>query len=307
MLAFIALFLAFVFDCSYAANTIDLHQVSLTLENERDEAIIRRLLGKLPPAEWRFQQDCHDKNQQLECYLGKVLKSQRAASQLLNLARQHDLHLMLDQSKFQSAQKVVFDPRTYQTYVDYPTSDQESIWTPEQVQVVNDVVANLPSKLTSFKHMKNIYHIGGGYFLTRDRSLPSKRPDTVAVTQNPTFLNGVLRNEGFIALFSEPIFTFGNNQDSRDTLVHELAHALDHQSAGTDGLELSRRPEWWSLSWEKIGHQFSPIARKLFVSNYAMTSPAEDFAESVNIYLTAPERLKQASLAKFKFIEQLLR
>ncbi|HWU42983.1 MAG TPA: hypothetical protein VN132_06075, partial [Bdellovibrio sp.] len=42
------------------------------------------------------------------------------------------------------------------------------------------------------------------------------------------------------------------------------------------------------------------------VSIYAKTNPIEDFAESVSAYRYAPQRLKQVSLAKYKFIKDVV-
>ena len=67
------------------------------------------------------------------------------------------------------------------------------------------------------------------------------------------------------------------------TLIHEVGHVL--------GYGLDQSPEWTSLP-------------KKFVSIYAKTNQAEDFAETFLAYRVAPQWLKNVSYEKYDFIKE---
>jgi hypothetical protein len=270
-----------------------------------EATILKRLLGNTPPRALENNDDCSDHGQPILCSLQLALKDKKAAQIILDVAKKYDLYLMLDQSKTRISKKILYDKITYQSYVDFAPDELESIWSLEQLQLIKSVLESLPKELTTFDHTKNIYLIPEGYFITRGRELPDKRPNMVAVTQSPTFLNGALRNEGFMAFMTYPYFRFGDNLETKRTLVHELAHAFDHQAEARHGKMISSREEWWSISWHRDGYEYSPVSKKLFVTDYAMTSPAEDFAESVATFIYDAQKLMAVSPQKYQFIKNL--
>ena len=285
--------------------SVKIHGVSIQT-TKQSASILKRLLGENPPKDWKTYHECSMVSSQAHCYLSRVLNNEQTASLLLELAYKYDLYFVLDQSKTRSSKKMVYDYSSYQSYVDFPPYDLEAIWSLEQLTVVKEVMDKLPTKLTTFDHIKNVYLIPEGYFLTRGRQIPTKRPSTVAVTSPASLLEGKLRREGFIAFFPFPYFRFGNNHETRMTLVHELAHAFDHQLENRTGKMISKQNKWWTISWQQQDHVYYPISNKLFVSKYAMTSPTEDFAESVASFFYEPEKLKKISIEKYEFIKELL-
>ncbi|MFS4458173.1 putative zinc-binding metallopeptidase [Bdellovibrio sp. HCB2-146] len=93
----------------------------------------------------------------------------------------------------------------------------------------------------------------------------------------------------------------------RETLIHEVAHALsDHQF---HNIEL--KPEWLGLSqWiHREGTSLNTSRganRQEFVSDYAMSSPREDFAESFTAYIYEPQLLLRQNPAKFQFLKDVI-
>ncbi|MNL61652.1 hypothetical protein D3C87_1856070 [compost metagenome] len=93
----------------------------------------------------------------------------------------------------------------------------------------------------------------------------------------------------------------------RETLIHETAHALsDHQ---LQNIEL--KPEWMGLSrW--IHREGTSLVsarganRQDFVSDYAMSSPREDFAESFTAYIYEPQLLLRQNPAKYQFLKEII-
>gem|GEM_PF-6257763 len=306
-----------MFSCANQIFAYDIAGVEIPFENDNESKVYQRLLGKYPIQEWRSRPECFSRTESEIKKVNHALCHLRAAIQqsgqdpnvaniIIEIAEHYQLFLMLDQSKTRQSMRMQFDRRTYENYVEYASNELESIWTLEQVNVVKEVLSNLPKQLTTFEYMKNIYLLPDHYFLMRDRSIPRQRPNIVAITGNPTFYNGQLKNEGIMVLFPFPFYRFGNNLDSKKTLVHELAHAWDHATEHRKGHMISSEEEWWSLSWKKNNGDFSPLPRSYFVSDYAMTSPVEDFAESVATFFYNPEFLKKNCPKKWLFIKNLL-
>jgi len=86
--------------------------------------------------------------------------------------------------------------------------------------------------------------------------------------------------------------------------VYTASHELGHYIAGE--LDLDDDPRWLALSgWEDLGgSNWRNDCKKCFVSNYAKSSPAEDFAETVAAYRYNPELLKKKSPKKYIFVKE---
>ena len=88
----------------------------------------------------------------------------------------------------------------------------------------------------------------------------------------------------------------------RAAALHELAHEL----ARTRG-----RAEGWSAMWSEAALADAFLARRAGlqtsrVSRYAMTSLAEDFAESVVAYRYAPQLLKQRAPNRLRILREIV-
>ena len=272
---------------------------------ESNYLILKRLLGTHPPQNWKQSLDHCQQEDQVLCALTNITLDQKSSQLLLRFATENDLYFALDQSKTRQSKIMRYDSKYYEWYMDFPDAKLEKIWSLEELQAIEKVLLLLPPKLKSFKHTKNIYILPDNYFLTRDRAILRSRPTIQAVAQTPTYLDGKLRNEGFIAFFPMPQFKFADNQKTRELIIHEFAHAFDHQFTHVSYHGLSGHSDWWSLSWIKDRHKYYPVDKNLFVSKYAMTSPTEDFAESVAEYFLRPDRLKSLAPAKYAYVQDL--
>ncbi len=96
------------------------------------------------------------------------------------------------------------------------------------------------------------------------------------------------------------------------TVVHEIAHNLSFSQVPakmsssvlfTDSQRLDTSPSWLKLSgWvaERAAKRNNSTVR--FVSEYAQTNAAEDFAEAVTYYMLEPTKLKVIHPEKYDFI-----
>src|SRR5690606_13983111 len=87
-----------------------------------------------------------------------------------------------------------------------------------------------------------------------------------------------------------------------DTLLHEMAHAL------WSGLNEPLKRSFSNISWNDQMGRWSPKLQnsKGFISNYAMTSPEEDFAESFSAFIHQPEKLRAEADKKYQWFRSNL-
>lgn len=98
-----------------------------------------------------------------------------------------------------------------------------------------------------------------------------------------------------------------DRQERIVTVIHEIGHRLADYLDSTDTSE-----EWANISgWTFDRSSFMGIYEATrvgssagFVSNYALTNPVEDFAESFTAYILAPKFLKSRSSAKFQYLKK---
>lgn len=83
------------------------------------------------------------------------------------------------------------------------------------------------------------------------------------------------------------------------TIFHEVSHNLAGRLNGMD-----YHPEWLELSeWVKKGDDWSSKKDACFSSEYAMTNPAEDFAETATTYRYNGKELKESCPKKYDFMK----
>jgi hypothetical protein len=84
------------------------------------------------------------------------------------------------------------------------------------------------------------------------------------------------------------------------TIHHELAHALDSFDEATETHTVSESPEWLVASgWSKPAGEYEfNASEEDTVSAYAKTSPMEDFAESVRMFMS-PDPFERRVMERF--------
>ena len=83
-----------------------------------------------------------------------------------------------------------------------------------------------------------------------------------------------------------------------------VTHELGHNVATKLG-DLDDSKEWLNISgWEGLKDKWTVKKKDTFVSEYAKTNPAEDFAESFTAYRFNPHLLKLVSPEKYSFMKK---
>jgi hypothetical protein len=100
-------------------------------------------------------------------------------------------------------------------------------------------------------------------------------------------------------LFGDGAFLGGSDIYGEGTIIHEMGHAYWHAKTS------QFQEEFTAISWQKENSQYQLKGQssKNFVSDYAMVSPEEDFAEHFSAYVHQPEWLKSQALEKFSFLK----
>ena len=119
------------------------------------------------------------------------------------------------------------------------------------------------------------------------RSLPNNAAALYMIQQQKIVLSDAALMDG-AAIYGE------------DTLLHEMGHAWWY----TDPGRLQER--FIEISWIQDGKGYirKGDSSEGFVSNYAMTKPEDDFAESFAAYVHAPEWLMTKAPQKYEFIRK---
>ncbi|QDK36569.1 hypothetical protein [Bdellovibrio sp. NC01] len=126
---------------------------------------------------------------------------------------------------------------------------------------------------------------------------------------------GYANGEGTIANASIEVFDVWNNE-TQPVRQYSIYHEFGHNWAALHSNSMDVSPEWlrvsgWESSEAKKGQSKHDLDWRLHpgsksVSIYAKTNPFEDFAESVSAYRYAPQRLKQVSAEKYKFVKDVV-
>lgn len=108
--------------------------------------------------------------------------------------------------------------------------------------------------------------------------------------------------------YAAPTFRIKNQNEFQRIIFHEKAHFLwEYALNGKLRKEWSELGGWHKDQNNKYGWSKTK-SRKEFVTDYAYSkNPNEDWAESVAYYLIHPNKLRLCSLAKFKFVDDVMR
>jgi hypothetical protein len=123
---------------------------------------------------------------------------------------------------------------------------------------------------------------------------------------------GLAWNSGWVQL-SDSCLTFGySNKDSGfiyESVTHELAHEIDyHEGTKLRKTYRSQETDWlnasgWELKEERVGEGAAQRVTRTysvksgfnqFVSSYAQTSPAENFADTLSLYVHNGDHTKKS-------------
>ncbi len=118
----------------------------------------------------------------------------------------------------------------------------------------------------------------------------------------------VARNKGKLIQINPDRWNKFHSSMRIGIIFHELAHSLGGMLGEIDDSQLWENIDggWRRESSKPNGgiYRGRPRKRSAYVSDYAMTNPAEDFAESVSSYRIKPKALMATSMEKYNFIKK---
>lgn len=164
-----------------------------------------------------------------------------------------------------------------------------------QFRVAEDTNEELMMLMSIYeKFPKGLHNIGGGlkYLLINQQ----------------TSVRGSAWIGVFCVEYTKPVFHMKNRHQFQRIILHEKAHFLWEYTLNWD-----LRAEWAKIGgWQKDpNNRFgwsNTRGRKEFVTAYAGSkNPNEDWSESVAYYLLRPDRLRSCSLAKYEFIDKVMK
>lgn len=160
-----------------------------------------------------------------------------------------------------------------------------SLMTVDEMEDVITALRDIPAFMLPTHFNRQLIRFKRGYTLQSYNS----RSDTVVLADS-----------------SIKLFDYWGAQSSFDrkfTVVHEAAHLLAIALSPKDRLDTSK--EWLSLGgWFEKKSEFTtlhPVSS--FISEYASSSPYEDFAESFAAYRYSPQSLLAKSPGRYQFMK----
>ena len=244
------------------------------------------MLGDKPPKGWNAAaKDCKT----LQCAFEKLLNSKEAAKQLFNIHAKSNYLLSLDQTINQSK------------------ADQ--IWSPKEIREMDAGISKLPAELTDLPHLNVIERMADGY----KRSTSSSNTAAFASPRIQGYKKAelVFYDSGMSGLSTKnPYLTKSWPQE---VLIHEICHhydfkgyyATNHGKMTTEqtNSEFSKLSGWKKTTGSNGQDVWKSTPNSKFVSDYAETQPAEDFAETCANYILNPDKLRNLAPTKYTFMK----
>ncbi len=236
--------------------------------NEEELDALEKILGRKPPKNWPgVAISCFD----VPCAAEKLFGSREAALRALIIQKRDGFTISVSQDH----------------------STDERIFRPEEIRQIDFILQKLPKEFkdSARKTLKEFRRVANTSY---DKSLLQNANGYAMHSCNCIeFYDGAFTNHPFVAL---------------GTITHEIAHHFDFSNSSISNTEAYRSLGGWGRGQEKHKSdgtaeiEYSRSARKPLVTPYAATSPDEDFAESVNFYVTSPNDLERMDPQKYAFI-----
>jgi hypothetical protein len=172
----------------------------------------------------------------------------------------------------------------------------------------HDISAVVRDKRFSLEHIKNIYtaillmpewlSVGSSFDSRSIKYQVDDSRNAVAWMKKSVLTINPLRWNKFVP-------------DMRTSIIfHELSHLLGYKISNIDDSVTWQNIDggWRSSSLRRDGsiYEGRPLSSTGLVSDYAMTNPAEDFAESISSYRIKPSVLKNLSPSRYEFIKDVI-
>jgi hypothetical protein len=254
--------------------------------SDKELKLAVEVLGKKPPKTWAAAaKDCAS----IQCAFEKLLGSKEAAMQIFNINAKSGYKMILDQSINQNL--------------------AEQIWSPAEIREVDAVVSKLPRELRNLPQITEITRMGDGLRLhghganTGAYASPAQYGSKAELVIYDVGMNGVTTGKDPFDVSSWP----------QEATMHELCHHHDYKGyyASGNGTMTSEQKNsafkklsgWREITSAKGESSWVSNKDSEFVSNYAKTAPAEDYAESCMNFVLHPKELKEKAPKKYAFIK----
>jgi len=126
----------------------------------------------------------------------------------------------------------------------------------------------------------------------------------------PVYLNGLVgqghyKNQMYLS--KKALYQSFESQDNKNTGIHEFLHLIDMDDGVGDGLPKNLLPkkyhkDWLQLVWKKIAEIEDYNSD---ISEYAIDSPAEFFAETGVYFFENPKELKEKHPKLYHFFKKM--
>ena len=255
--------------------------------SEKELELAKLMLGAKPPKEWTTSaKGCST----IQCAFEKMLKSKDAAMEIFNFSAKSGYALSLDQTINQGK--------------------ANQVWSPREIREMSAAASKMPKGLQTLPHLKIINRMADGY-------RKSFHSGGVAAYASPA-ISGYKSAE--LVMYDGALrgaITKGSAYEQaswpQEVLIHEICHHHDFKgfyatNEGTMTTE-QRGSSFSALSgWkEKVGKNgestWTHSSTAQFVSSYASTQPAEDYAETCVNYILHPDKLEKAAPSKYAYMK----
>lgn len=254
--------------------------------SDKELKLASELLGAKPPKGWAAAaKECSS----IQCAFEKLFDSKEAAMQIFNINAKAGYKMVLDQS------------------INQGKADQ--IWSAQEIREVDAVVSKLPKELRNLPKITEITRMGDNLRLhghgpnTGAYASPQWGKNKAELVVYDTGMRGLTTGKDPYDVSSWP----------QEATVHELCHHHDYKGyyASGNGTMSSEQKNstfkklsgWKEVTSPKGESAWKPVADSKFVSSYAETAPAEDYAETCMNYVLHPEKLKTKAPAKYAFMK----
>lgn len=246
------------------------------------------MLGAKPPKDWKTAATgCAT----IQCAFEKLFNSKEAAMQVFNINAKSGYNLSLDQT------------------INQNMADQH--WSAKEVREFDAAITKLPKELRHLSHVGGIDRQGDG--------LRGHGHDAnVAAYASPYVANYkgadlVVYDSGLTGKTTGKS-PYDTSSWPQEVLIHELCHHHDFKGLYNSNFSGSTSEQknagfknlsGWKEQTGKKGESIWVYTKKdSFVSWYAETSPAEDYAETCMNYVLHPEVLEKKAPAKYAYMKK---
>lgn len=254
--------------------------------SEKELKLAVEVLGAKPPKTWAAAaKGCPS----IQCAFENLLGSKEAAMQIFNINAKSGYKMILDQSINQNM--------------------AEQIWSPAEIREVDATVSKLPKelrnlpKITEITRMADTLRLHGHGANTGAYASPAWGNNKAELVVYDVGMKGVTTGKDPLDVSSWP----------QEATMHELCHHHDYKGYYTSGngtmsseqknSAFKKLSGWKEVTSAKGESSWVPVEGSEFVSNYAKTAPAEDYAESCMNYVLHPEKLKEKAPKKYAFMK----